>query len=84
MPAFNADYFGSKNVGTIYGLMLTAWAIGGGVGPLIISRVFDATGGYENAFYILAGVMLVSSILPFIVRPPKRPESAAATEGARA
>jgi MFS transporter, OFA family, oxalate/formate antiporter len=24
MPAFNADYFGSKNVGTIYGLMITA------------------------------------------------------------
>jgi len=25
MPAFTADYFGSKNVGPIYGLMLTAW-----------------------------------------------------------
>ena len=27
MPAFTADYFGSKNVGPIYGLMLTAWGI---------------------------------------------------------
>jgi len=25
MPAFAADYFGAKNVGPIYGLMLTAW-----------------------------------------------------------
>src|SRR5712664_1072116 len=25
MPAFTADYFGSRNVGPIYGLMLTAW-----------------------------------------------------------
>src|SRR5256886_13811364 len=25
MPAFTADYFGSKNVGAIYGLMFTAW-----------------------------------------------------------
>src|ERR1700723_731737 len=25
MPAFAADYFGSANVGSIYGLMLTAW-----------------------------------------------------------
>jgi MFS transporter, OFA family, oxalate/formate antiporter len=24
MPAFTADYFGPKNVGPIYGLMLTA------------------------------------------------------------
>ena len=27
MPAFAADYFGSKNVGPIYGLMLTAWGV---------------------------------------------------------
>ena len=26
MPAFAADYFSAKNVGPIYGLMLTAWA----------------------------------------------------------
>ena len=84
MPAFNADYFGSLNVGKIYGLMITAWGFGGVLGPLLISRVVDATGGYQNAFYILAGLMLVSSILPFIVRPPKRAEGAAATEGARA
>ena len=75
MPAFNADYFGSKNVGKIYGLMITAWGFGGVLGPLLISRVVDATGGYENAFYILAGLMLVSSVIPFIVRPPKAPES---------
>jgi MFS transporter, OFA family, oxalate/formate antiporter len=25
MPAFTADYFGPKNVGQIYGLLLTAW-----------------------------------------------------------
>ena len=84
MPAFNADYFGSLNVGKIYGLMITAWGFGGVLGPLLISRVVDATGGYQNAFYILAGLMLVSSILPFIVRPPKKAEGAAATEGARA
>jgi len=72
MPAFNADYFGSKNVGTIYGLMITAWGFGGVLGPLMISRVVDATGSYQNAFYILAGLMLVSSIIPFIVRPPKQ------------
>lgn len=81
MPAFNADYFGSKNVGTIYGLMITAWGFGGVLGPLLISRVVDATGSYQNAFYILAGMMLVSSILPFIVRPPRAPQEAGAQTG---
>ncbi len=84
MPTFNANYFSSKNVGKIYGLMITAWSFGGVLRPLLISRVVDATGGYQNAFYTLTGLMLVSSIIPFIVRPPKRTESALAAEGAGA
>ena len=35
MPAFTADYFGSKNVGSIYGLMLTAWGAASAFGPLL-------------------------------------------------
>jgi len=34
MPAFTADYYGSKNVGPIYGLMLTAWGFASAFGPL--------------------------------------------------
>jgi OFA family oxalate/formate antiporter-like MFS transporter len=74
MPAFNADYFGSENVGKIYGLMITAWGFGGVLGPILISRIIDTTGSYTLAFYIIAGILLVSSILPFIVRPPRAPE----------
>ncbi len=78
MPAFAADYFGSAKVGQIYGLMLTAWSAAGIVGPLLISSIKDQTGSYDGAFYILAGVMLVSAILPFIVRPPAETSRAAA------
>ncbi|QIN80450.1 MFS transporter [Rubrobacter marinus] len=81
MPAFNADYFGSANVGKIYGLMLTAWSFGGVLGPLLISYIVDSTGSYQNAFYILAALMLVSSIVPFVVRPPKAPQAAGAQTG---
>jgi len=70
MPAFAADYFGSKNVGRIYGLMLTAWSAGGVAGPLLISRIRDSTGAYDTALYIIAGLMVASCIIPLIVRPP--------------
>jgi OFA family oxalate/formate antiporter-like MFS transporter len=72
MPAFNADYFGPKNVGMVYGLMSTALGFGGVLGPQLISWAYDATGAYWLAFYIIAGIMLVASIIPFIIRPPKR------------
>lgn len=71
MPAFAADYFGAKNVGKIYGLMLTAWGFGGVLGPLLISRVVDATGEYTTALYILAVMLLVSSLIPLLIRPPR-------------
>jgi len=78
MPAFNADYFGSANVGKIYGLMLTAWGFGGVLGPYLISSIVDATGAYSRAMYILAGLMLVSTIVPLIVRPPRATQEAEA------
>ena len=86
MPAFSADYFGSANVGKIYGLMLTAWSFGGVLGPLLISRVIDVTDSYTLAFYILAAIMLGSAVVAYIVRPPKRGSEAQAPqpEGARA
>ena len=81
MPAFNADYFGPTNVGTNYGLMLTAWGVGGVLGPLLISRVIDTTDSYTLAFYIIAAIMVGSAIVAFIVRPPRRPEVADAGTG---
>jgi OFA family oxalate/formate antiporter-like MFS transporter len=84
MPAFNADYFGPANVGKIYGLMITAWGFGGVLGPILISRIIDTTDSYTAAFYIIAGILLVSAILPFIVRPPKREAGAPQAEEARA
>jgi MFS transporter, OFA family, oxalate/formate antiporter len=88
MPAFNADYFGPTNVGTNYGLMLTAWSVGGVLGPILISRVIDTTDSYTLAFYIIAVIMIGSAAVAFIARPPKAPQEAGAraegAEGARA
>jgi MFS transporter, OFA family, oxalate/formate antiporter len=72
MPAFTADYFGPKNVGSIYGLMLTAWSFASVFGPLYIARAREVAGNYAGALHVLAGVMAVSIFLPIIVRPPRR------------
>jgi OFA family oxalate/formate antiporter-like MFS transporter len=71
MPAFAADFFGSRNVGSIYGLMLTAWGFAGVCGPTLIAYVRQSTGYYTEALELIAGIMLVSAILPFVIRPPK-------------
>jgi MFS transporter, OFA family, oxalate/formate antiporter len=71
MPAFAADYFGAKNVGPIYGLMLTAWGFASAFGPLLIAYLRQADGTYRGALHIIAGVMLVSAVLPVLVSPPQ-------------
>ena len=71
MPAFAADYFGPKNVGPIYGLMLTAWSFASAVGPLLIAHMRETAGSYRGALHIIAGVMAVSTLLPILVRPPQ-------------
>jgi MFS transporter, OFA family, oxalate/formate antiporter len=71
MPAFAADYFGTKNVGPIYGLMLTAWGVASAVGPLLIAYMRDTTGSYRGALHVIAGVMAVSTLLPIIVSRPQ-------------
>ena len=71
MPAFAADYFGSKNVGPIYGLMLTAWGTASAFGPLLIANMRQSTGSYASGLHVIAGVMAVSILLPAFVSPPK-------------
>ena len=71
MPAFTADYFGPKNVGPIYGLMLTAWSFASAFGPLFIAHMRETAGSYSGALRVIAEVMAVSTLLPVIVRPPR-------------
>ena len=71
MPAFTADYFGSKNVGPIYGLMLTAWGSASAFGPLLIARMRQASGSYSSGLHVIAGIMAVSVLLPIVISPPK-------------
>jgi MFS transporter, OFA family, oxalate/formate antiporter len=70
MPAFAADMFGSRNVGKVYGLMLTAWGGGALVGPILLSQIHDATGQYTGGLRAIAAIMFVGAVLPLFVRRP--------------
>jgi OFA family oxalate/formate antiporter-like MFS transporter len=71
MPAFTADYFGSKNVGPIYGLMLTAWGSASAFGPLLIAHMRQSSGLYTSGLHLIACIMAASILLPILVSPPK-------------
>lgn len=73
MPSTAGDFFGLKNAGSIYGLMLIAWSIGGVAGPLLSSAMIGTTseGNYVLAFSTVGIIALSGAILPFVTKRPK-------------
>jgi MFS transporter, OFA family, oxalate/formate antiporter len=69
LPAFTADYFGSKNLGLNYGLVFLGWGIAFFV-PQLAGHIKDITGGLDFAFYISAGLLLMAVILGRFLRRP--------------
>jgi OFA family oxalate/formate antiporter-like MFS transporter len=70
-PAFAADYFGPRDVGSIFGLMLLPWAFAASFGPLLFAYLRQIEGNYTQALYLIAGLMTVALILPVLVTPPR-------------
>jgi MFS transporter, OFA family, oxalate/formate antiporter len=75
MPAFATDYFGAAQIGSIYGLMLTAWGCAAVFGPSLVAGIRQATGHYQGAMRWLALATLVSSVVPLLLRPPQERRS---------
>ena len=75
MPAFATDYFGAGQIGSIYGMMLTAWGFAAVVGPSLVAEIRQATGHYQGAMRWLALATLVSTLVPLLLRPPRERQS---------
>jgi MFS transporter, OFA family, oxalate/formate antiporter len=56
----SADFYGTKNVGFNYGLLLLAWGAAAIFGPFLGGRVFVATGEYRWAFFIGAAMSVAA------------------------
>ncbi|TAN40051.1 MAG: MFS transporter [Nitrospirae bacterium] len=73
-PSAVKDNFGLKNFGINYGLVFTAWGVGGFVFPLFAGKLFEAakkstgTGSYNDAYLTAAAVLVLAAALTFITR----------------
>ena len=81
MPAAVTDYFGPRNVGPIYGLMLSAWGLASLFGPMLLAEMREAIGSYQDALHIIAALMALSVVLPCILRSPQMPPQTLRVQG---
>lgn len=69
-PSTTAEYFGTKNLGANYGLVFTAWGVGGVFGSMTAGTIVDTTGSYGVAYAIAAGLCIAAASLTFLTKPP--------------
>jgi len=65
-PSATKDHFGLKSFGLNYGVMFTAWGVGGLVLPRIAGMIKDFTGKEDLAFHIASGLMICGALLALI------------------
>ncbi len=68
-PSSAADNYGTKNLGINYGVLFSAWGVGGVIGPIIGGKIADTTGSYELAFIASACMLLVAAVIGFFYKP---------------
>ena len=69
-PSTTAGYFGTKHLGVNYGLVFTAWGVGGVFGSMTAGTIVDSTGTYGISYAIAAVLCVVAASLTFATKPP--------------
>jgi len=72
MPSFAADTFGSKNIGGIYGPLLTAWGAAAVVGPMIMEYVKQSTNSFAPAFLFATATLVAGLIVITFYKKPEK------------
>ena len=92
VPAYLKDMFGTRYVGAIHGLLITAWSMAGIFGPVLVNyiREYNITHGvpkaqaYNVTMYIMAGLFVIGFICNLLIKAVDKrfhmePDSALAT-----
>jgi MFS family permease len=70
-PSATKDFFGLKNFGTNYGLVFSAWGIGGLVFPRASQMIVAQTGSPEAAYILAAFLLFVAAGVTFVTKMPR-------------
>jgi MFS transporter, OFA family, oxalate/formate antiporter len=70
-PSITKDYYGLKNFGVNYGLVFTAWGVGGCMLSLGAGKLYDIHQTFAYAYYGASSLLILAAIVTFLVKPPK-------------
>jgi len=72
-PLVYPTYFGRRYVGSIQGALTPLVTLSSAGGPFLIATVFDLTGSYRGAYWVIMFTWIAAAGLMYLARPPKPP-----------
>jgi len=69
-PSVTKDYFGLKNFGVNYGLVFSAWGVGGFIFPRVSQMIVAQTNSPRMAYIMAAGLLLIGAVLALMTKSP--------------
>lgn len=79
-PSFAKDRWGLKSFGVNYGILFTAWGVGGFVMSRVQQTLTATTGSFSSSLIIAAILLSVGTVLALMLKAPKT-ATATAPEG---
>lgn len=67
-----AEMFGTKALGSLFGIVTFCSTVGGAIGPLILGMIFDNTGSYQIGFLILIAVIGIGFSIVLLLKPVRK------------
>lgn len=75
-PSITKDFYGLKSFGMNYGMVFTAWGVGGFMLAMLAGKMYDATKSFSVAYYGACGLLILAAIAtPFLRGPAVKQES---------
>ncbi len=75
-PSITKDYYGAKNFGMNYGLVFTAWGVGGFMLAKLAGAMYVKYDTFNIAYYGASGLLILAALMVFLVKPPHHLEKA--------
>jgi MFS family permease len=72
-PSFTKDLWGLKNFGMNYGVLFTAWGVGGFALSSLAQRLKAESGNFNSSFITAGVLLLVGAALTLLLKPKKNP-----------
>lgn len=69
-PSVTKDFYGLKNFGMNYGLVFTAWGVGGFMLAYLAGKLYDVYQTFNFAYYGAAVLLVLAAVVTVFVKPP--------------